>query len=174
MFDEENIGIFWGIIETRPYMRARHNRVLVLMSLGRDTEAIKECEELLKLCVNDNMGMRYLLIAMYCLLEKFDKCKELFERYDDYSLQMTIVMAIMYFKKGEYKKVKEFLNYCEGENEYIIDFLIGENMESLSQIDPDEQYYALGSEEEAFMTINNIMYLLISVPTFLSYVKKIL
>ena len=46
MFDKENIGEFWLILETRPYMRARHNRILVLMQLGRYTEAMKECEEL--------------------------------------------------------------------------------------------------------------------------------
>ena len=33
MFEEDNIGAFWGILETRPYMRAKHNKLLCLLNL---------------------------------------------------------------------------------------------------------------------------------------------
>lgn len=34
-FNKENIGIFWGLMETRPYMRTKHSYMLTLMELGR-------------------------------------------------------------------------------------------------------------------------------------------
>jgi tetratricopeptide (TPR) repeat protein len=74
MFDKENIGIFWGIIGTRPYMRARHRKLLTLIDLGRYTEACKEAEDMIRLCESDNLGVRYILLPLYCILEKFDEC----------------------------------------------------------------------------------------------------
>lgn len=170
MFDKDNIGCFWGIIGTRPYMRARHRKILTLMSLGRYTEAIKECEEMLELCVDDNLGIRYILIGMYCLLEKFDKCEGLYSKYQEDSLNMVLVMAIMYFKKGNYKKAKQFLEKVEEQNEYILDFLLEPSQELFENIDISSDYYTLGSEEEAFTVVNDLVYLLASVPTFLGFI----
>lgn len=168
MFDEENIGIFWGLLETRPYMRARHNRLLALMGLGRYTEAMKECEELLELCTNDNMGIRYLLAGIYAALEKFEECEKLYEKYGDESLHMLFPMAIMYFKKGDYKKAKQFLKMAEERNEFIIDFLLGGISEDIAEY--HNNYYSHGSEEEAFLVLHDFIYLLMPVPAFMEFV----
>lgn len=169
MFDEENIGDFWLILETRPYMRARYNRLLILKDLGRYTEATKECEELLKLCNNDNIGIRYILMGLYCILEKFDECEKLYKKYDDESLFMVFIMSIMYFKKGDYKKAKQYLKKSEEQNEFILDFLLDENGEFLKE-KPD--YYSYGSEEEAFLAIHDLIYLLASVPYFVDFIER--
>ena len=34
-FDDDCIGAFWGIFETRPYMRARYNYIELLVALGK-------------------------------------------------------------------------------------------------------------------------------------------
>ena len=52
--------------------------MLTLMELGRYTEAIKQGKELLKLCESDNLGIRYLMMGLYTVLEKFDKAEELY------------------------------------------------------------------------------------------------
>lgn len=91
MFEQENIGHFWGMIETRPYMRARNRKITILMDLGRYTEAIKECEKLYK-------------------------------KFNEYSAFMLFPMAIMYFKKGDYKKCMQMNQYQEHKitNEVIL------------------------------------------------------
>ena len=94
-FEEDNIGAFWGILETRPYMRARNFRVETLVFLGRYRESVKECEELLKLCEGDNLGIRYKLIGLYCYLEEFDKCEKIFKKYDEESAFMLLPISIM-------------------------------------------------------------------------------
>lgn len=170
IFDKENIGDFWLIFETRPYMRSRHNKIVTLLELGRYSEAIKECEELLKLCNSDNTGIRYILIGLYCILEKFEDCENLYKKFNDDSAFMLFPMAIMYFKKGDYKKAKQYLEKTEEQNEFVLDFLLNENGEFLKQHMSD--YYSYGSEEEAFLVIHDLMYLLGSVPSFLAFIEK--
>jgi tetratricopeptide (TPR) repeat protein len=57
-FDEWR-GHFWGVIQTRPYMRARASLAECLWRLGEHQAAIKHAQELLRLNPNDNLGLRY-------------------------------------------------------------------------------------------------------------------
>lgn len=170
MFDKENIGDFWLILETRPYMRARYNRIMILKDLGRYTEAIKECEKLLELCNGDNMGVRYILIGLYCILEKFEECQNLYKRYNEESIFMLLPMAILYFKKGDYRKSKQYLRKVEEENEFILSFLLDEDTELLKE--GKCEYYSHGCEEEAFLVIHDLFYLLGSVPAFIVFIER--
>lgn len=111
MFSKENIGDFWLILETRPYMRARHNKTITLLELGRYSEAIKECEGLLKLCNSDNTGIRYILIGLYCVLEQFEECEKLYKKFNDDSAFMLFPMAIMYLLGS----VPSFIAFVEKE-----------------------------------------------------------
>ena len=169
MFDKENIGHFWEMIETRPYMRARNRKLTILMDLGRYTDAIKECEEMLNLCESDNLGIRYTLIGLYCTLEKFEECEKLYKKFNEYSAFMLFPMAIMYFKKGDYKKSKKFLKDVQEANPYIIKILKND----IAMIDNSEdiEYYAPGSKEEASIIITDLFYLLGSVPSFITFME---
>lgn len=169
MFDKENVGHFWGMIETRPYMRARNRKITILMDLGRYTEAIKECEEMLDLCESDNLGIRYTLIGLYCILERFAECEKLYKKFNEHSAFMLFPMAIMYFKKGDYKKSKKFLKDTQEVNPYIIQILKNE-IEILGNADEIE-YYAYGSMEEASIIVVDLLYLLSSVPSFVTFMN---
>lgn len=169
MFDEDNMGHFWGIVETRPYMRARNRKITILMDLGRYTEAIKECEEMLKLCESDNLGIRYTLIGLYCILEKFEDSEKLYKKFNEYSAFMIFPMAIMYFKKGDYKKSKKFLKDTQEVNPYIIKIL--KNDIAMLKDSEDIEYYEHGSIEEASIIVNDLLYLLMSVPSFITFME---
>jgi len=54
-------GDFWGILETRPYMRAKAGLADALWDLGREDDAILHLCELLELNPGDNQGNRYTL-----------------------------------------------------------------------------------------------------------------
>ncbi len=165
-FEEENIGDFWVILETRPYMRARNFKVETLMILGRYREAIKECEELLKLCENDNIGIRYKLMGLYCFLEEFDKCEKLFKKYKEDSAFMLFPMSIMYYKKGDYKKSVKMLERLDDVNPYVINCIGDEEIFSSEPV----EYYAQGSEEEAQLVFLEFFYIFASLPSFLDFV----
>jgi tetratricopeptide (TPR) repeat protein len=54
-------GAFWGWLETRPYMRARHGLAVTLWALGEHEAAIAHLWAMLELNPNDNQGLRDLL-----------------------------------------------------------------------------------------------------------------
>ncbi|MGL4513638.1 MAG: tetratricopeptide repeat protein [Lacipirellulaceae bacterium] len=80
---KELVGEFWGWHETRPYMRARADLAYALLDAGEDEEAIEHLEAMLDLCPNDNLGMRYPLLATYLETIDRDGWEKLFERYPE-------------------------------------------------------------------------------------------
>ncbi len=173
-FNKENIGIFWGLIETRPYMRTKHSYMLTLMELGRYTEAIKQGEELLKLCESDNQGIRYLIMGLYAVLERFEDCKKIYNKFSDASTFMLFPLAVMYYKKGDYRKCKKVLKEIQEHNEYLLDYLIGMKKFTKSKIENIEMYgtYSFGSESEAYFVVKDYKYLLETVPKFIEFVER--
>ncbi len=80
---EEDAGHFWGLIETRPYMRVRAALAETLWALGRHEEAVEHQRELLRLNPNDNQGIRYRQAEHLLALERDDELDELFAAYED-------------------------------------------------------------------------------------------
>lgn len=173
-FNKENIGIFWGLIETRPYMRTKHSYMLTLMELGRYTEAIKQGEELLKLCESDNQGIRYLIMGLYVVLERFEECEKIYNKYSDDSTFMLFPLAVMYYKKGDYRKCKKVLKEIQENNEYLLDYLIGIKKFSKAKIEDIEANgtYSWGSEAEAYLLAKDYKYLLETVPSFIEFIER--
>lgn len=60
---DETAGEFWGLIETRSHMRARHGLAVVLWHLGEHEAAIGHARDMLRLNPDDNQGIHYLLAA---------------------------------------------------------------------------------------------------------------
>lgn len=174
LFNKENIGIFWGLIETRPYMRTKHCYMLTLMELGRYTEAIKQGEELLKLCESDNQGIRYLIMGLYAVLERFEECEKIYNKYSDDSTFMLFPLAVMYYKKGDYRKCKKVLKEIQENNEYLLDYLIGIKKFTKAKIEDIEKNgtYSWGSESEAYLVAKDYKYLLETVPSFIEFIER--
>ena len=78
-FTKEDIGHFWGLIETRPYMRVCHSYVEALLMNRKMRLAAKECESILRLCTSDNLGIRYTLIHIYAYLEEEKAAQKFFK-----------------------------------------------------------------------------------------------
>ena len=57
----EDRGNFWLVLETRPYMRARHALAECLWFSGARQAAIEHIREMLELNLSDNQGLRYIL-----------------------------------------------------------------------------------------------------------------
>lgn len=169
-FFKEDIGSFWGILETRPYMRTRNLKILTLIELGRYKEAEKECEELLKLSSSDNLGIRFILIGLYIMLEKFNEAEKLYKKYKSEHVFMTFPLAIMQYKKGEYEKAKKLLKKIQKENKNIFYIIKNFNVNCLEE--KDIPYYEIGSLEEAYLLIYDLKYLILSVPHFPIFIKK--
>lgn len=163
-FDDDSIGIFWGMIETRPYMRLLSHNITTLKELGRITEAIKECERVLELNENDNMGVRYDLIGMYCLLEKFDDAEKLFEKYNEDSIYMLFPLAIAQYKAAEYEKSRKTIRKVHAVNKFIADTLAFDLAIDGFEQEPDYEGYIEGcvrighfEEAESVIAMNELL-----------------
>ena len=93
------VGSFWGLIQTRPYMRARHGLALTLWKLGEQTEAIAHLQEMLRLNPHDNQGVRYNLTVWLFETGAGDELERLFGAYrDDASAEWAYTRALWTFR----------------------------------------------------------------------------
>lgn len=98
---EQDTGLFWGLLETRPYMRARHRLALALWEAGAREEAVTHYEAMLHLNPNDNQGIRYCLMDALLTLGRDKEATALWRRYEkDGSAAWTWSRTLMIFRQG--------------------------------------------------------------------------
>ena len=143
----EDVGHFWGLLETRPYVGARHGLAQCIWHMGDRAGAITHFQELLRLNPNDNQGVRYQLAA--CLLEagEDDALDDLLARYeDDASAVWTWSAALLAFRRtGDTAKSRKALQAALEQNPHVPGYLLGEK--KLPRHLPD--YIGFGDEAEA-------------------------
>ncbi|MBM3321134.1 MAG: hypothetical protein FJY73_10705 [Candidatus Eisenbacteria bacterium] len=142
-------GRFWGIIETRPYMRARFGVAECLREGGCFNEAIEHYGELLRLNPGDNQGVRLILAPL--LLEQrrdADAEKLLTDHAADESAPMAFARALSAFRReGDSPGARALREAACRENPHMARFLTGKR--EIPDLQPDS--YAFGSEEEAIV-----------------------
>ena len=67
---QKAVGRFWGVLETRPYLRARLGLAHSLWAAGRHDEAVGHLQDMLRLNPHDNQGVRYTLAGFLLLLDR--------------------------------------------------------------------------------------------------------
>jgi len=143
----DDVGHFWGILETRPYMRARAGLAQSLWMLGKRREAIDHYSDMLRLNPNDNQGIRYILAQ--CLLEegKDEAFESLLNRYpDDAAASWLYTRALWFFRReGASARANTFLNEALEENRFVPLYLLGKK--KLPKYLP--AYIGWGDESEA-------------------------
>ncbi|WP_253729078.1 tetratricopeptide repeat protein [Treponema sp. OMZ 857] len=142
----ENSGYFWGILETRSFMRLSAGYGQLLWDNEKKDEAIQIYEELLQLNPNDNQGLRYTLINWLIDQNQLDKGTELLKQYQEETAFMLFSDLLLSIKKQESdtKILKKYIKAKKG-NPYIVKYLLHES--ELPEYLPD--YYEFGDEDEA-------------------------
>lgn len=144
---EEGAGHFWGLHETRPYMRARAGLAQCLWRRADLSGAIDHFEDMLRLNPNDNQGVRWQLAA--CLLEagRDDALGELLARYDeDGSAAWAYSRALLAFRRGgEGAESRAVLAQARERNPHVAAYLVG--AKTLPRNLPE--YMGFGDENEA-------------------------
>jgi len=126
-FFSENTGYFWGLLETRPYMRALEGKANCLWQLKRKDEALNTYEEMLYLNPNDNQGIRYVLVDLLLSLNREAELENLVLQYKgDWSAVWLYTEALLSFRKrGASKMANRKLMKALEENQHVADYLIG-------------------------------------------------
>jgi tetratricopeptide (TPR) repeat protein len=126
-FFRENKGMFWGILETRPYMRAREALAELLVRCGKMDEAIEHLEAMLELNPNDNQGVRYLLLGHYLSLDRLDDAAALLKRYKkDGSAMFAWGAVLQRFLAGDEAGARAAAIKARAVNKYAQAYLSGE------------------------------------------------
>jgi len=145
---EDYQGHFWGVIETRPYMRALAGLATTLDTCGEVDAAIDHYQDMLRLNPDDNQGIRYLLAG--CLMKRGDTkaLKALFRKYkDDGSALWLYSRALAAFREngGADKNANAFAREALLANRHVPAVLIGSKKARPST----SGYLSMGGEDEA-------------------------
>src|SRR5712692_3788608 len=124
---EEDIGHFWGLIQTRPYLRARAALAETLWALGRREEAIEHQRELLRLNPNDNQGVRDRQVEWLLWLERYEELEELFVAYEeDDAAAFAYTKALAAFRRhGDSEQARRMLAEARKQNPHVTAYLSG-------------------------------------------------
>jgi tetratricopeptide (TPR) repeat protein len=143
----DNVGDFWGILETRPYMRARAGLAQVLWLLGERRQAVEHLQDMLRLNPNDNQGLRYVLMGWLLQTGDDRALGELLHHYEeDYSAEWLYTNALwLYRREGASPKSGRALKKALEENSSVPLYLLGRRKM------PRElpEYISFGGESEA-------------------------
>lgn len=110
IWEDESIGDFWLIAETRPYMRLYNSYVDSLIVTRKFRKAATESEKMLQLCENDNLGIRYRLMHIYAYLEEEAAAQRLYRQYEKENCTMFLLpLAVLYYKLDDLKTAAGYL-----------------------------------------------------------------
>jgi tetratricopeptide (TPR) repeat protein len=150
-FFKQNRGYFWGLLETRPYMRARAALAGLLADAGRTDEAVAHYEALLDLNPNDNQGLRYELLDLYLETGRLAPAAALFKQFDgERSAMFTWGRVLERFLSGAAAAARVALAEARKANAYVEPFLTGRKR--LPRETPD--CYSPGQESEAVVCMD--------------------
>ncbi len=125
---QENEGDFWGLLITRPYMRARAGLAGTLRTLGQIDEAIVHYREMLRLNPMDNQGNRYLLLLILMELNLSEEADALLkEHQEDWSAEWTYTSALRWFQEqGQSEISDQSLTEALDQNPHVPSYLLGQ------------------------------------------------
>ncbi|MBV8076943.1 MAG: tetratricopeptide repeat protein [Planctomycetaceae bacterium] len=145
----QDVGDFWAILETRPYMRAKLGLAEALWATGHRDEAVAQLQDMLRLNPNDNQGARYTLASWLLLADRDDDLERLLARYpDEGSATWAYTRALLAFRRGgDSPEARALLQKARTANAHVPDYLTGK------KLPPREQppFYSPGDESEAIM-----------------------
>ena len=153
-FDEDR-GHFWGVFETRPYMRARAGLAQCLYEMGEYDEAIAHYREMLKLNPGDNQGIRYVLACCLAELGRYDELEELLnskEYKDDCAPDWLYTKTLLSFiKTGDSSQSRAKFKAAAKWNPHVLEYITGKRF--IPRILPDT--VRVGGEDEAICYVSD-------------------
>jgi tetratricopeptide (TPR) repeat protein len=150
----KNTGYFWGLVETRPYMRALLQLAVLRQSAGHLRIAIRLYDKMLNLNPTDNQGVRELALGCYLAANDLDGAQALLQRYKiDESATFLWGRVLERFLSDNRSGARRALKRAREANGYVELYMSG--LRPLPSEVPET--YTLGSESEALCVLENLM-----------------
>ena len=168
-FEKDNIGHFYGMFETRPYIRGLSKKAYYLITDGKVKQARDICLEILRLNNNDNTGARYLLMAIYAYLEDEKEMLKLYKKYPEEALEMLFPQFVLYYKLGKNKEAKDFLDRINKANPHFIKFFKGTIKRNE---DIPYGHYSKGDSSEVIMYFEQYYFLVMTLSSIHEFILE--
>ncbi|MBI5117098.1 hypothetical protein HZA56_11545 [Candidatus Poribacteria bacterium] len=148
---EEDVGHFWGLMETRPYMRARAGLAACLWAMGNREEATEHYVDMLRLNPNDNQGLRYEAATCLFVLQKYKELEKLLNDHKEGSAMWLYNRALFAFaKSGDTPEAQRLLIKAMNANPNVPLYLFGKK--KMPKQEP--HFYGMGDENEAIVYVS--------------------
>lgn len=159
-FSKNNIGDFYVIFETRPYITTLHTLACLYASAGMINKAIEVSKEILRLNKSDNTGTRYLLMGLYAYKEEINNMNKLFNVYKEECLFMLFPYLVYYFKQGNMAKALSYLDRIKKVNKNFVKYFKDD-----MDIEPNmPDIYSPGDMSEVEAVMEELEFLFLSTP----------
>jgi tetratricopeptide (TPR) repeat protein len=147
-----DVGHFWGLVPTRPYMRARFGLAEMLNEFGQIAEAIEHFTDLLGLNPNDNQGARYALLPLLLESGRDQEAARLLKQYDqEDSANWHYARALLAFRlSGPSPAADRELRRALQANPHVPELIASGEMYPLPPT------YSPGSFQEAVVAANEL------------------
>jgi tetratricopeptide (TPR) repeat protein len=143
---EQHRGHFWGMHETRSYMRCLMMTAEIMGFMKRPMQSIPIYEKMILLNPSDNQGIRYqfgLALLDVGDFKKFEEYDQLYQREISTSSNFNRALA-EYKKKGSTPAANKLMQIAVNSNGFVVAKLNSKNLVN----DPPPSYM-IGSKEEA-------------------------
>jgi tetratricopeptide (TPR) repeat protein len=144
----EAAGHFWGVLENRPYMRARQGLAESLEEMKRLAEAAEHFAAMLRLNPDDNQGIRHSLVNVLIVLDRDAEAWELTGRYpeDSWALLEYPRALLRFRREGDSLEARRALKRALQSNRFVPGLLL-----QTRGLPPPRPYFSPGREEEAVL-----------------------
>jgi tetratricopeptide (TPR) repeat protein len=167
---QESVGHFWGLLETRPYMRAREGLAHTLWTLGRREEAVSHLQDVIRLNPNDNQGVRYTLASWLLSLDRDRDLAQLLAQYTEDTAAWVYSKALLAFREqGDTPESRRLLEAARRRNKFVPKYLLGE--EPIPSAMPD--HYGIGDRNEAIIYVAHALIAWRSRPEALTWAREV-
>lgn len=148
---KEDVGDFWLVAETRPYMRARAELAKSLVQAGRLEEAREHFRALLRLNTHDSQGIRYELLTVLLRLDDAKGVEELLASHpNEGSAFWCFAAALHRFRlEGDAEASRTWLARGQAQNPYVAETL----MRTRNVPKRLPRSWAIGSPEESAVCV---------------------
>lgn len=145
-YEKENMGHFWGLIETRPYIRLLGAKGLILEEQNKKKEAAEIFNKILTLNPQDNSGVRNILQRLYLDLKDYDAFVDLIDQFEDefeHSLHSLYNYALYCYMTGDdCEDADEAMFDALDFNPFVLPYLLGKKQipkQPISRFSPNAE-----------------------------------
>lgn len=171
LFEKPYIGDFWGIFETRTYMTARHYKIRRLFEVGYYHQAVFECKDLLVLSKNDNLGIRYSLMALYAVLKDDKSAKKLYRKYNENLFMFMFPYAMALYLSNQLDEAKTVFDLIKQNYPFAYNIIANKRKPEPRDIQDMEFGIPVGRPGEVYLTLEELGHLV--TPDFLKWYREI-